>query len=313
MKDVMQRNKTKEELLEQLLYSNVFRHPLTAEELIKYTSGSLSLEDIRSSLNEMIKTGLVHQSDEFYYVFSKGEKIQLRIEGQKKAAQLTPKAYKIARFINKFPFIEGVGISGSLSKGILHDDADFDFFIITQPNRLWVARTLLILYKKVFLLNSRKYFCVNYFVDSEHLEIEEQNRFTAIEISTLIPVAGKSINAFFIQNLWVNNYFPNADLNHDATPQLKKPLLGRFIQFLLKGRLGEAMDKRMMKITFKRWNKKFGDFDKDKFDLTMKSRRYISKHHPNDFQSKVLKRHQDVIEEYRIKYANELQEQGVEL
>ena len=72
-----------------------------------------------------------------------------------------PKAIKRAKFISKFPYIENVSISGALSKNYYNNDGDIDFFLITQPNRLWIARTLLIIYKKMFLLNSRKYFCVN--------------------------------------------------------------------------------------------------------------------------------------------------------
>ena len=69
------------------------------------------------------------------------------------AKEIMPKALKTSNFIAKFPYIECVSLSGALSKGYYDDDdGDFDFFIITKPNRLWIARTLLILYKKIFLL-----------------------------------------------------------------------------------------------------------------------------------------------------------------
>ena len=91
-----------------------------------------------------------------------------------------------------------MGISGSLSKGYYDDDGDIDFFIITSPKRLWIARTFLILYKKIFLLNSRKYFCVNYFISSNALEIEEKNIFTATELTTLLPMFGNgSFHKFY--------------------------------------------------------------------------------------------------------------------
>ncbi|MEZ4965453.1 MAG: hypothetical protein R2791_09430 [Saprospiraceae bacterium] len=41
------------------------------------------------------------------------------------------------------------------------------------------------------MLNSHKYFCVNYFVDTEHLEIEDKNLFTATETVTLLPLYGR--------------------------------------------------------------------------------------------------------------------------
>ena len=80
----------------------------------------------------------------------------------------------MTKFISKFPYVRAILLSGSISKGYMDKDSDVDYFIITQPNRLWVTRLLLMLFKKIFLFNSRKVFCINYFVDSEKLEIEEK-------------------------------------------------------------------------------------------------------------------------------------------
>ena len=66
------------------------------------------------------------------------------------------------------------------------------------------------------------------------------------------------------------------------------------MEFILKGKFGNQLDLFFMRLTFKRWNKKFKHFDSEKFELTMRSNRGISKHHPQDFQNKVL-------EEYRLR------------
>jgi hypothetical protein len=226
---------------------------------------------------------------------------------------LFDKAIRVSKFIQKFPFVKGVGISGSLSKGILHDDGDFDFFIVVKPNRVWVARTMMILYKKVFLLNSRKYFCVNYFIDSDHLEIEEKNRFTAVEVATLIPASGEIFDAFYEKNSWVNEYFPKQARTSFNTHQVKKPLWSKFFQGIFGGKFGDWADQRAMKITLNRWKKKFGDFDDTKFNLTMKSRRYVSKHHPNDFQNKVLNKYESLRQEFIKQHSEGLNNQGIEL
>ena len=100
------------------------------------------------------------------------------------------KALRNARLIFHFPFTRAIMISGSLSKNYADEASDVDYFIIVKPGRLWIARTLLIIYKRIFLMNSKKYFCVNYFIDEDHLEIEEKNLFTAVELTTLIPIHG---------------------------------------------------------------------------------------------------------------------------
>ena len=46
----------------------------------------------------------------------------------------------------------------------------------------------------------------NYFVDSQHLEIEEKNIFTATELATLIPACNKEIyNTLIDTNSWMKS------------------------------------------------------------------------------------------------------------
>ena len=302
-------------ILKHLLYSEVFTHPLNQNELLRFSgvADPISFERLHEILAELQADGLILLHDNHACLFEVGDKVNRRAIAAEKARNHFDKAIHVATFIQKFPFVEGVGISGSMSKGILHDDGDFDFFIIVKPHRVWVARTLLILYKKIFLLNSRKYFCVNYFIDSDHLEIEEKNRFTAVEIATLIPVCGEVFDDFYQKNNWVNEHFPSNTRTKFETKNIKKPIWSRMLQRILNKRFGNWADKRAMKITLKRWRNKFGDFDKQKFDLTMKSRRYVSKHHPNDFQNKVLGKYADLRRAFVENHSETLKKRGIKL
>src|SRR6202022_4223033 len=89
--------------------------------------------------------------------------------------------------------------------------SDIDFFIITKANRLWIARTLMHLFKKLtFLTGHQGWYCMNYYVDEEALQIEEKNIFTATELITLLPVCGNgTMEEFFRANNWASSYFPN--------------------------------------------------------------------------------------------------------
>src|SRR4029453_17664939 len=116
--------------------------------------------------DDLCNNGLVHGRDGYFAVAPPGPMIGRRREQEERAASRMNKARRMSRFIGSFPFVRGVMLSGSIDKGVLDEDGDIDYFIITSPGRLWVARTLLILYKKIFLLNSRRDFCVNYFVDT---------------------------------------------------------------------------------------------------------------------------------------------------
>ena len=300
----------KTHILTHLIYSEVFLHPLNKDELCQKVGNNTSIEE---ALQELESTGLIHSANGFYYINEDNGKVKRRVSGSQLAHKLFPKAYRKAALISKFPYVQGVGISGSLSKGVLHDKADFDFFIITEPNRLWIARTLLILYKKVFLLNSRKYFCVNYFIDSENLEIEEKNLFTAVEISTMILAEGNVMKEFEAKNAWTNSIIHNPTKEIVGKREIKKPILTKWTMHLLKGKFGDYIDEKCLLLTLNKWRKKFKQFDSNTFDLTMKSRKYVSKHHPRDFQNNILKKFNLVKTEYKIVHSRELEKQMIEL
>ncbi len=283
------------EVLKTLAYFAVFKYPLTKEELLLYSYGKES--DLNSEIDSLCNQGIIYEFKQFYYIEDDIDVVNRRISGNIKAKSVLPKALNSGRFISKFPFVESVSISGALSKGYYDENGDFDFFIITTPNRLWVARTFLILYKKIFLLNSKKFFCVNYFVGNNNLTISEQNRFTATEIATLIPVTGKNASNNFIEkNKWVDNYFmnlPKKDLSE--VRDIKKPFLTLLLQALLNLPIGNTIDNLFRKFTLKKWNKKFNYLNKEDFKVAMKSTKNVSKHHPQNFQKRVL-------DQWQIKY-----------
>lgn len=217
------------------------------------------------------------------------ELIQQRVYKEEQAQHYFKRLPFYAKLIRSFPFVRAIGISGSLSKNVMNDDGDIDYFIITKPGRLWVCRTFLVVFKKLFLFDSKKYFCVNYFIDEENLIILEHNIFTAIETKFLLPVYNaKLIGEFKEANNWSNDFVLPFDHPIHVNELKGKSWIGRFFELILKGRLGDRFDLWLMKFTYKRWEKKFKDFNATKFELTMRSNRGVSKHHPRDFQNKVL-------------------------
>ena len=276
-------------ILKTLIYFSIFKHPLSKMEIYQF-SNALSLEQVNSEIATLLKKGIIFKIHDFYLLTNNSNLIERRKKGNKMAKEMMPKAIKVSNFIAKFPYIECVSLSGALSKGYYDKDGDIDFFIITKPNRLWIARTLLILYKKIFLLNSKKYFCVNYFISSNALIIPEQNRFTATEMATLIPVNGKNIFRSFInKNNWVKEYYTNIPLyDFQLIMDVKKPSFTLFTERIFNSRLGDFLDEAFRKLTLRKWNAKFGHLEKDDFKIAMKSTKKASKHHPQNFQKTVI-------------------------
>ena len=276
-------------VLQTLAYFAVFSYPLTGEEVEAYYSGGPTPDP---SPKGRVGGGVkIFRFGPYFQLKNDPSWVPRRLQQNQRADQFLPIARRMARFIGGFPFVRGVFVSGSLSKHCMSADSDIDFFIVTQPRRLWLARTLLVVFKKIFLLNSHKYFCINYFVDTEHLKIEEKNRFTATETVTLLPMYGREAYMDFRRaNSWAWAMFPRfpARLLHDVPPHTR-PFFKKIWEWLLGGRVGEWLDVLAMRSTVGYWRRKFGHLGVEKFDAALKSRRYISKHHPMHFQERVLR------------------------
>ncbi len=284
-----------------LLYFELFSYPLTEGEIWQFThddapearqpGASASFEAFQEKLQDLENKGLVFRFQDFFQTQNDPAWVERRLEYNHRADTMLPVARRMSRLIAAFPYIRAVFVSGSLSKHCMRPDSDIDFFLITTPGRLWLARTMLVLFKKIFLFNSHKYFCVNYFIDTEHLEIEEKNLFTATEVITLLPMYGREwYQAFYRKNQWAWRRFPHSPPRPDGeVPANSRSWFKRSLEWVFGGAPGNWLDRQAMQVTVKFWKRKFQHFDDRTFNEALKSRRYVSKHHPMYFQQKVLR------------------------
>jgi hypothetical protein len=293
-------------ILETLIYFDIFNYPLRPSEIHLYAPSKMNEMDVVPSLNYLENHQLVQKQEGYYALNINEDKIKARESGKKAAERMMKHAKRFSNLISRFPFVRCVCISGSLSKGHIDEQGDVDYFIIAKPGRLWIARTLLIGFKKVFLLNSKKYFCVNYFIDTEHLEIPDKNIFTATEIRTLIPMFdGQVYSDFLATNEWANEFRPNLNRSTKTEiPAKKNYPVKSFIELCLAGRLGSALDTFCMNLTVQRWQRKFAYFSTEDFEQALRSRVYVSKHHPQNFQKRVLNAISKRQEEFEVKFGS---------
>jgi hypothetical protein len=277
-------------VLHTIMYFDVFKHPLTTDEIHHNCQWhSISLTETATALEILQQLSLADEEEGYWFLKGNNRFVKLRNERQDRAVRFQQKAKKYSSFIGKFPFVRGVCISGSLSKGTMDKDGDIDYFIITQPRRLWIARTFLVLFKKIFLLNSKKYFCVNYFVDTDHLSIPDRNLFVATEIAFIRPmVNGDLYNEFMKTNHWTTLFYPNREkYGTGDVKKLKSGFIKRTIEKMFNGKFGEWLDEKLLRITLNRWKKKFRNHKEINFEVDFRSRKHVSKHHPQGFQHKV--------------------------
>ena len=227
--------------------------------MISFLDQPVDETELSISLKELLRSQHIFQLHEFYSLQNDISLAERRKKGNELAATLLTKAKKIAKLLYKFPYVRAIGVSGSVSKNFADENADIDYFIITKANRLWIARTLLHLFKKIpFLKNRKRHYCMNYFVDEEDMVIQEKNVYTATELFTIIPIAGNgSMEIFFKKNSWSYPYFPNRDL-----PPVKEdiknsfPWFKKLAEWFLNNKLGDWLDNYLMRLTTRRWKKK---------------------------------------------------------
>lgn len=290
-----------------MLYADIFHYPLTASEIYQNNIGSdpVTESDIRESLRSLCELGLVRQKGFFYSLRNENDIYEERVKKNQLALKYKKRGLRISRFIGNFPFVRGVFLSGSISKDCMAEDGDIDYFIITAPKRLWIARTLLILFKKIFLLNSYKLFCLNYFVDIRYLEIEEKNIYTATEIVTLVPTYGyEACDAFLRNNTWASGFRPHFPPRSMENIRSSQPsFFKKSVEWFLGGKVGNALEKFFLQVTSRFWQRKFRDFSTKDYNLSIKSREHLSQINPENFQKRVLLAYEEKVRAFEKEHA----------
>jgi hypothetical protein len=229
-----------------------------------------------------------------------------RRKGNEKASLLLKKAARAAKLVAAFPFIRGVAVSGSLSKNFADDNADIDFFIITESNRLWIARTFLHIFKKfTFLLNKQDMFCMNYFIDEAESCILEKNIFTATEVVTILPFCGNAVfENFFVINQWTKAFLPNHYMRVAAGKEMRNSWMKSTAEKMFSNKLGDWLDDFLMRLTAKSWDAKTRNKKTNSkgMIMSMHTGKHFSKPNPVNFQRKLLQRYENSLAEIFKQY-----------
>jgi hypothetical protein len=268
-------------IVQTLWYFKYFDHALSVEELHGYLPVHQSIEQVERACKEGVEQGVLLFENGFYALDHRS--LQRRtslIEHNRRWMRI---GRRMGRFIGRFPFVRSVMISGALSKmGLNGEDDDIDFFLIAAPGRVWTAKFFLMLFKKLFLLNSKRYFCINLLRDQGHLGFSSQDRYTATELISLQPVVGGAWHVELMrQNNWVAAVFPNAALPEEQASELSPEL-----------RWTERFLDRFLGVGFERWCRaRFARHvarQKDQPNAHFETDAHASAYFPNSFKERIL-------------------------
>ena len=292
-----------EDILRTILYFDIFRHPLTAEEVYRYLpSDSTSPERITAECQRAPLSSFIRR-ETGYYTFAGNEKqyglSEERLKKEERARGYRFAARFMARIIRRFPFVRGICVSGELSKGVASENGDVDYLIITANDRLWITRTLLILFKKLFLFNRKKFFCLNHFVSERSMATKERTLYSALEIATLIPLTDyERYLAYQEANAWIREYLPNSRAHSGdwLVGSGREGLIQRGLEYFLRGAFGDSLDNFLNEYWKRVWKRRYPEFSDEQRISLFRSEKDVSTSYVGDFLPKIMNQYRSRLE-----------------
>ena len=197
-------------IVETVAYADVFDYPLTADEIHRYLIGvHVGRGSVRSLLNTRIPKEL-KRNGRYFSLAGREEHVETRKARAGVAADYWRKAVHYGRRMSNLPFVRMVAVTGGLAMDNMAD-GDIDYLVVTEPERLWLCRGLVVAQVRLAALKGVE-LCPNYFLSERVLELDERNLFTAHEVTQMVPLAGlHTYQRLRELNRWSYAFLPNAD------------------------------------------------------------------------------------------------------
>jgi hypothetical protein len=286
-----------------LAYYDMFRYPLTADEIFTFlpTDGADELE-LAGALHNFALDGILGVSKGYYFLPHRDSSVvERRLEMEEQGEKMWRIAQFVGRLMSHVPFVRGVFISGQLCRYLAEKGSDIDFFIVTDPDRLWIVRTFFVTLRRTLLFNRRKFLCTNYFVTTTNLDVRERNQYVACEVASLKPVVNRKLFEEFIgRNRWIESFYPNYAVERmDIRPGVEKPSrLQKALEALVPTRLATRLDIRLMKSTAGFWRRKFPEMSAEGYEKSLRTRRDESRAHAHDQSPIILNAWEETLRRY---------------
>ena len=166
-------------ILHTLAYADVFDYPLTASEIHRYLVGVPStLACVQETLNNTLPKTYISQIGEYFTLPGREGLTETRARRTAHSAQIWPQAVAYGRRLANFPFVRMIALTGALAVQNVEEGADIDYFIVTEPGRLWVCRAMVIGLVH-WAARSGVVICPNFFLAANALELPDLIMFSA--------------------------------------------------------------------------------------------------------------------------------------
>ncbi|MFA5954160.1 MAG: hypothetical protein WC817_01315 [Patescibacteria group bacterium] len=221
--------RTIERAIEQTVaYFSLFQYPLTVSEIWRLLWSNegqpTSLSEITFEIdeNESLRTRLT--LDDAFVQLAETPALRKLRESRYRVATVKMRRVKLAaRAMSHLPWVQGVAVCNSLGYQNTRPESDIDFFIITQPNTLWLTRFIVTVVMK--LLRQRparehtpNALCLSFFVTTSALNLSSlalpgSDPYLTYWLVQLTPLFGRGNiwERFWDANRWVQKSLPNVN------------------------------------------------------------------------------------------------------
>lgn len=260
----------KKAILKTLAFFDIFDRPVNFDELHLYLYKKKASEKIlEKNLAEIVHQGTIAKLGEWYFLPGRLKFLEEHPERQKISQKLFAKAKKYTWKLKKIPFVKMAAVVNSVAFKTAHSGSDIDLFIVCDKNRLYTARTFLLLYYRSLGIYQKRgkeragKIGVGFFVDNKALDIDNirikdkpaspiggDDIYFDFWTAILYPLYGeKSYKEFIKTNSWILKKFPNFSFQlkfkidgwHFADFE-KKSGFAKFFEWLLGGVLGNIVE-----------------------------------------------------------------------
>jgi len=267
-----------------IMYFDVFRHPLTLPELVRFIDpGQPRL--IAQQVELLVEQRILGRQEAFVFRHGMEEMVLRRQLRARSAEKIWPRARRAAAWLYRIPQVRGLLVTGSLSKNSTQSQDDIDFMVLVEPGQVWTLKTLLQAGRKLLPAGIRECLCTNYLLDISQPEIDDRNFFTAVELATAMPMAGRAASLKLLEanRHWVRHFIPGFDWSIDRARNMApdSPRGPRLPS-------SSWMERGAMGMWSRYWDRKYHWLDSETREQRFKRRPEIATNHLHDFQGYVL-------------------------
>lgn len=135
-------------ILRTMAYFDVLDYPLTATEVWRWLyrgpqeTWNVTPEEVRATLNTLVANQRLGHDRDWYTLPGREAIVAVRAERLVRNEKKWKRAKSTARFLEVIPYVKLAAVVNTLAIDNARAESDIDFLIVTEPERIWIARLM---------------------------------------------------------------------------------------------------------------------------------------------------------------------------